>query len=109
MAAVTKNLAFGITASTSFEPPFLLAKRFSTLDHLTNGRIGWNIVTSWKKAAFKAIGLDTPIEHDERYRQADEYLRVLYKYASSPLPLYSLSPTNMHHTKKKTLGILLGA
>ncbi|GME32764.1 putative xenobiotic compound family protein [Neofusicoccum parvum] len=79
MAAVTKNLAFGITASTTFEPPFLLAKRFSTLDHLTNGRIGWNIVTSWKKAAFKAIGLDSPIEHDERYVQADEYLRVLYK------------------------------
>jgi alkanesulfonate monooxygenase SsuD/methylene tetrahydromethanopterin reductase-like flavin-dependent oxidoreductase (luciferase family) len=79
MAAVTKNLAFGITASTSFEPPFLLAKRFSTLDHLTNGRIGWNIVTSWKKSAFKAIGISTPIEHDQRYAQADEYLRVLYK------------------------------
>lgn len=80
MAAVTKNLAFGITASTSFEPPFLLAKRFSTLDHFTRGRIGWNIVTGWKKAAFKAIGMDSPIDHDERYRQADEYLRVLYKY-----------------------------
>lgn len=80
MAAVTKNLAFGITASTSFEPPFLLAKRFSTLDHLTQGRIGWNIVTSWKKAAFKAIGIDTPIDHDQRYEQADEYLRLLYKY-----------------------------
>ncbi|THY33993.1 bacterial luciferase-like protein [Aureobasidium pullulans] len=79
MAAVTKNLAFGITASTSFEPPFLLAKRFSTLDHLTQGRIGWNIVTSWKKAAFKAIGIDTPIDHDQRYEQADEYLRLLYK------------------------------
>ncbi|KAG4413780.1 hypothetical protein IFR04_013091 [Cadophora malorum] len=69
MAAVIKNLAFGITASTTFEPPFLLANCFSTLDHLTNGRIGWNIVTSWKKAAFKAIGIDSPIEHDERYRQ----------------------------------------
>lgn len=80
MAAVTKNLSFAITASTSFEPPFLLAKRFSTLDHLTGGRFGWNIVTSWKKAAFKAIGLDTPIPHDERYEQADEYLQVLYKY-----------------------------
>ncbi|KAF6810826.1 xenobiotic compound family [Colletotrichum plurivorum] len=79
MAAVTKNLSFAITASTSFEPPFLLAKRFSTLDHFTRGRIGWNIVTSWKKAAFKAIGLDSPIPHDERYAQADEYLRVLYK------------------------------
>ncbi|KAH3965910.1 hypothetical protein HBI88_088890 [Parastagonospora nodorum] len=79
MAAVTKHLSFAITASTSFEPPFLLAKRFSTLDHMTGGRFGWNIVTSWKKAAFKAIGIDTPIEHDERYAQADEYLRVLYK------------------------------
>ncbi|CAI4217796.1 unnamed protein product [Parascedosporium putredinis] len=79
MAAVTKNLSFAITASTSFEPPFLLAKRLSTLDHLTGGRIGWNIVTSWKKAAFKAIGLDTPIPHDERYEQANEYLEVLYK------------------------------
>lgn len=79
MAAVTKNLAFGITASTSFEPPFLLAKRFSSLDHFTQGRIGWNIVTSWKKSAFKAIGIDNPIEHDERYLQADEYMRVLYK------------------------------
>ena len=36
-------------------------------------------MTSWKKIAFKAIGIDTPIEHDERYKQADEYLRVLYK------------------------------
>ncbi|KAH3304627.1 hypothetical protein KXV87_001116 [Aspergillus fumigatus] len=78
MAAVTKHLTFAITSSTSSEAPFLLAKRFSTLDHMTQGRFGWNIVTSYKKAAFKAIGLDSPIEHDERYRQADEYLRVLY-------------------------------
>ncbi|KAF3359666.1 Calmodulin [Verticillium dahliae VDG1] len=66
MAAVTKNLSFAITASTSFEPPFLLAKRFSSLDHFTRGRIGWNIVTSWKKSAFKAIGIDSPTPHDER-------------------------------------------
>ncbi|KAL4952630.1 luciferase-like domain-containing protein [Aspergillus filifer] len=79
MAAVTKNLAFAITASTSFEPPFLLAKRLSTLDHLTRGRIGWNIVTGSKKGAFKAIGLDEPPDHDRRYAQADEYVRVLYK------------------------------
>ncbi|EEU37058.1 uncharacterized protein NECHADRAFT_52142 [Fusarium vanettenii 77-13-4] len=78
MAAVTKNLTFGITASTSFETPFVLAKRFSTLDHMTDGRIGWNIVTSWKKSAFNAIGID-PIEHDQRYAQADEYMRTLYK------------------------------
>lgn len=92
MAAVTKNLSFAITASTSFEPPFLLAKRFSTLDHLTGGRIGWNIVTSWKKAAFKAIGLDTPIDHDERYAQADEYLRVLYKLWEGSWAADAISP-----------------
>ncbi|KAJ5242830.1 Nitrilotriacetate monooxygenase component A/pristinamycin IIA synthase subunit A [Penicillium citrinum] len=92
MAAVTKNLAFGITASTSFEQPFLLAKRFSTLDHLTKGRLGWNIVTSYKKAAFKAIGLDSPIEHDERYQQADEFLRVLYKLWEGSWAPDALSP-----------------
>ncbi|PLN81652.1 luciferase-like domain-containing protein [Aspergillus taichungensis] len=93
MAAVTKNLVFGLTASTSFEPPFLLAKRFSTLDHLTDGRIGWNIVTSWKKAAFKAIGLDSPIEHDERYAQADEYMRVVYKLWESSWAPDAVNPT----------------
>ncbi|KAI0378458.1 nitrilotriacetate monooxygenase component A [Hypomontagnella monticulosa] len=92
MAAVTKNLSFAITASTSFEPPFLLAKRFSTLDHFTGGRFGWNIVTSWKKAAFKAIGLDNPIDHDERYLQADEYLRVLYKLWEGSWADDALSP-----------------
>ncbi|KAK0649683.1 luciferase-like domain-containing protein [Cercophora newfieldiana] len=92
MAAVTKNLTFAITASTSFEPPYLLAKRVSTLDHLTDGRIGWNIVTSWKKSAFKAIGLDSPIEHDERYHQADEYLRVLYKLWEGSWADDALSP-----------------
>jgi len=50
-----------------------------TLTSRTDGRIGWNIVTSWKKSAFRAIGIDTPIEHDERYLQADEYLNVCYK------------------------------
>ncbi|KAL2858053.1 luciferase-like domain-containing protein [Aspergillus pseudoustus] len=79
MAAVTKRLSFAITSSTSHEPPFLLARRFSTLDHLTNGRFGWNIVTGWKKSAFQAIGLDEAIDHDLRYERSDEYLRVLYK------------------------------
>lgn len=104
MAAVTKHLSFAITASTSFEPPFLLAKRFSTLDHLTGGRFGWNIVTSWKKAAFKAIGLDTPIEHDERYAQADEYLRVLYKFACP----FSINPHIQNIDHAQVMGRILG-
>lgn len=55
MAAVTKRLTFAITASTSFEAPYVLAKRFSTLDNMTSGRFGWNIVTSTKKSAFDAV------------------------------------------------------
>ncbi|KAL4782576.1 luciferase-like domain-containing protein [Aspergillus varians] len=78
-AAATKRLSFAITSSTSHEPPFLLARRFSTLDHITNGRFGRNIVTGWKKSAFQAIGLDEAIDHDLRYERSEEYLRVLYK------------------------------
>ncbi|KAF2644698.1 DszA family xenobiotic compound monooxygenase [Massarina eburnea CBS 473.64] len=78
MASVTKHLNFAITTSTSYEQPYVVAKRFSTLDHLTGGRFGWNIVTSWKPAASRAVGLPY-IEHDQRYNNADEYLRILYK------------------------------
>ena len=78
MAAVTKNLGFAVTTSISYEAPYVVAKRFSTLDHLTKGRFGWNIVTSWKKSTSKAIGLET-VKHDDRYKIADEYLTVLYK------------------------------
>ncbi|KAL2839125.1 luciferase-like domain-containing protein [Aspergillus pseudoustus] len=78
MASVTKNLGFAITTSTSYEAPYVVAKRFSTLDHLTGGRFGWNIVTSWKASASRAVGLPL-VEHDKRYEIADEYLTVLYK------------------------------
>ncbi|KAF2115390.1 putative dibenzothiophene desulfurization enzyme A [Lophiotrema nucula] len=78
MAAVTKNLGFAITTSTSYESPFVIAKRFSTLDHLTKGRFGWNIVTSFKESAANAVGVKF-VEHDKRYEIADDYLRCLYK------------------------------
>lgn len=79
MAAVTKHLSFGITASTTYENPFLLARRFATLDHLTKGRIAWNAVTSHLETAAKNLGLPTQIEHDERYRIAEEFLDATYK------------------------------
>ncbi|KAJ5352173.1 hypothetical protein N7452_001147 [Penicillium brevicompactum] len=78
MASVTRNLGFAITTSTSYEAPYVVAKRFSTLDHLTGGRFGWNIVTSWKESAAKAVGLPL-VDHDKRYEIADEYLTSLYK------------------------------
>lgn len=79
MAAVTKNLGFGLTANLTYEAPYLFARRFSTLDHLSRGRVGWNIVTGYLDSAAKAMGLSEQIEHDRRYDQADEYLEVLYK------------------------------
>ena len=79
MAAVTQHLGFGITFSTSYEPPFSFARRMSTLDHLTKGRVGWNIVTSYLPNAARNFGLRGEIVHDSRYDRADEYLEVLYK------------------------------
>jgi long-chain alkane monooxygenase len=79
MAAVTRHLGFGITFSTTYEPPFAWARRLSTLDHLTKGRVGWNIVTSYLPNAARNFGLDAEIEHDSRFEMADEYLDVLYK------------------------------
>ena len=79
MAAVTKHLGFGLTANLTYEPPYLFARRMSTLDHLSRGRVGWNIVTGYLDSAAKAMGLSEQVEHDRRYDQADEYLEVLYK------------------------------
>lgn len=79
MAAATHSIGFGVTASTTYDAPYALARRFSTVDHLTNGRVGWNIVTSYLDSAARNFGLDTQIEHDERYRIADEYLNVTYQ------------------------------
>lgn len=79
MAYVTKHLGFGVTVNTTYEPPFLLARRMSTLDHLTKGRIGWNIVTGYLDSAARSMGFDKLPEHDARYDAAEEYLKILYK------------------------------
>ncbi|MDF9809214.1 FMN-dependent oxidoreductase (nitrilotriacetate monooxygenase family) [Aurantimicrobium minutum] len=79
MASVTKNLGFGVTAGTSYEHPYPFARRLSTLDHLTQGRIGWNVVTGYLPSAARNMGHEDQLEHDARYDHADEYLEVLYK------------------------------
>ncbi|RDW87572.1 hypothetical protein BP5796_03266 [Coleophoma crateriformis] len=78
MAAVTKNLLFGVTASTTYDQRYALARRFSTVDHLSGDRVAWNIMTSYLDSAARNFGLDTQVEHDERYRIADENLDVVY-------------------------------
>lgn len=83
MAAVTKTLGFGVTGSTSYLTPYILARTFASLDHLSNGRIAWNVVTSWSKSAALALGLDDVVAHDERYNAAHEYMDLVYKFWES--------------------------
>ncbi|KAK1760302.1 luciferase-like domain-containing protein [Echria macrotheca] len=79
MAAATKNIGFGVTVSTTYEQPYHLARRLATVDHLTKGRLGWNIVTSYLDSAARNLGMTEQVPHDERYAQAEEYLKVIYK------------------------------
>ncbi|MGO8919514.1 MAG: LLM class flavin-dependent oxidoreductase [Stellaceae bacterium] len=79
MAGVTEHLGFGVTCTLSYEPPYPFARRMSTLDHLTKGRIGWNIVTGYLDSAAKAMGLSAQLGHDQRYTLAEEYMEVVYK------------------------------
>ncbi|KQY78911.1 MULTISPECIES: LLM class flavin-dependent oxidoreductase [unclassified Ensifer] len=79
MAHATQHLGFGLTASLSFEHPYTFARRISTLDHLTKGRVGWNIVTSYLNSGALNIGQAQQTRHDDRYDIAEEYLEVCYK------------------------------
>ena len=79
MAAVTEHLGFGVTGTIGFEPPYPFARRMSTLDHLTNGRIAWNVVTGYLNSAARGIGLSTQQTHDQRYEAADEFMEVVYR------------------------------
>ncbi len=74
LAQVTERLGIAVTMTTTFYPPWLLARSLATLDHYSNGRIGWNIVTATSDAAAQNYGLDKQIEHDLRYDMADEYI-----------------------------------
>ena len=79
MAAVTQHLGFGVTANLTYETPYLFARRMATLDHLTQGRIGWNIVTGYLDSAARAVGLTGQTAHDDRYDLADEYMALVYQ------------------------------
>ncbi|MBO1900965.1 LLM class flavin-dependent oxidoreductase [Leucobacter weissii] len=79
LAQATNRLSFAVTASTTYEKPYLLARTFASLDHFTHGRIGWNVVTSALESAARNLGYDRQISKDERYDIAEEFLEVSYK------------------------------
>jgi len=77
LAVQTKRLGLIATASTTFEPAYMIARRFASLDHISAGRAGWNIVTTSNPDAALNFGLDDQMEHDERYARAREYYEVV--------------------------------
>lgn len=79
MAAVTDHLGFGITGTIPYEPPYAFARRMSTLDHLSRGRMAWNVVTGYLDSAARGTGKSQQIEHDTRYDIADDYMSLVYK------------------------------
>lgn len=79
IAMVTEHLGIGVTISTSYEHPYTFARRLATADHLSGGRVGWNIVTSYLDSGARNTGQQALLEHDARYQRAGEYMEVVYK------------------------------
>lgn len=77
MASATQHLGFAATLSVAAIPPYIALRTLSTLDYLSRGRIGWNIVTGHLRAEHRALGLEQ-LEHDERYDRAEEYMAICY-------------------------------
>lgn len=79
LAISTEHLGLAFTSSILQEHPFTFARKISTIDHASGGRVGWNIVTSFLENAARNYGLDRLVEHDERYAWAEEYVAVVGK------------------------------
>ena len=77
LAGVTSHIGLIATCSTTYTEPFNLARQFASLDHMSNGRVGWNIVTTWLATASGNYGGQGPLSHADRYERAEEYMRVV--------------------------------
>src|SRR6202051_3423848 len=77
LSMATKRIGLIATASTTYTEPFNLARYFSSLDHISHGRIGWNIVTTWSSQAGGNFGGIGEVSHADRYERAEEYMSVV--------------------------------
>ena len=77
LAGATSRIGLIATCSTTYTEPFNLARQFASLDHISGGRVGWNIVTTWLAAASGNYGGQGPLSHADRYERAEEYMRVV--------------------------------
>jgi len=77
LAAVTSNIGLVATLTVSYSEPFNVARQFASLDHISGGRAGWNVVTSWLGETAANFSKDEHLAHDDRYRLGGEYLDVV--------------------------------
>src|SRR5262249_38637660 len=77
VAAVTSRIGLIATCSTTYTEPFNLARQFGSLDHISNGRVGWNIVTTWLATAAANYSAASQVSHADRYERAEEYMAVV--------------------------------
>src|ERR1700727_2750975 len=77
LAGATEHIGLIATASTTFDEPYHIARRFASLDHISGGRAGWNIVTTSNPDAALNFGRDDHLDHDERYRRAREFYDIV--------------------------------
>ncbi|KAF4634923.1 hypothetical protein G7Y89_g3171 [Cudoniella acicularis] len=77
LSVVTEKIGLAATASTTYDEPYHIARRFASLDHLSNGRAAWNIVTTGNPESSKNFGRDEHVEHSERYKRAKEFYTVV--------------------------------
>src|SRR4029077_16911866 len=77
LSQVTENIGLVATASTTFDAPYHIARKFASLDHLSGGRAGWNVVTSGNPHEAMNFGLEEHVEHATRYRRAREFFDVV--------------------------------
>ena len=79
LAAATRNIGLGATRSTTHDQPYHIAREFQTLDHLSGGRAAWNVVTSMNDGEALNFGLESHLNHDQRYDRADEFMELIHK------------------------------
>ena len=77
LAMVTSHVGLVTTASTTYNEPYNLARKFATLDLISKGRAGWNVVASWSEHEAQNFGLETTLDYDTRYARSAEFVEVV--------------------------------
>ncbi len=78
LSTVTERMGYIASASTTYNDPYHIARKFASLDYVSKGRVGWNVVTSWSEQEAHNFGRDSHMEHDLRYRRAEEFVDVVF-------------------------------